>query len=78
MEDYIAVISSVGFPIFIAMFILIRMENKIEKLISAFIELSESITKIIEKTEKNETNEELVMLIRELNKHLGEGKKPET
>lgn len=74
MEQYVSIVSSVGFPIFIAMFILIRMESKIEKLVAAFVELSDSIEKIIEKTEKNETNEELVMLIRELNAHLSEGK----
>lgn len=53
MQNYIAFISNVGFPIFIAMFLLIRIESKFEKLVSAFVDLTESINKILEAQGKN-------------------------
>ena len=48
MEELIGIISNVGFPIFIAMFLLIRVENKIDQLISAFVDLTESITHMMD------------------------------
>ena len=46
-QDFISIISNVGFPIFIAMFLLIRVENKIDKLIGAFVDLTDSINELI-------------------------------
>lgn len=46
-QDFISIISNVGFPIFIAMFLLIRVENKIDKLIGAFMDLTDSINELI-------------------------------
>ena len=46
-QDFISIISNVGFPIFIAMFMLIRVENKIDKLIGAFVDLTDSINELI-------------------------------
>lgn len=53
MQNYIAFISNVGFPIFIAMFLLIRIESKIEKLVTAFVDLTESISRMLEAQGKN-------------------------
>lgn len=69
MQDYATIISSVGFPIFIAMFVIIRIDNKIEKLIAEIAKLSEAIHQDIE-TNKNENNEELLELLQQLNKNL--------
>lgn len=52
MEELISIISNVGFPIFIAMFLLIRVEQKIDTLVSAFVDLTESITKLMDSAEK--------------------------
>lgn len=71
MQDYVAAISSVGFPIFIAMFVMIRIDSKIEKLIAGFAQLSEAIHQDIE-VNKNENNEELLKLLQELNKKLND------
>lgn len=48
MEELISIISNVGFPIFIAMFLLIRLETKIDQLVSAFIDLTESINQLLD------------------------------
>ena len=69
MQDYATIISSVGFPIFIAMFVIIRIDNKIEKLIAEIAQLGEAIHQDIE-VNKNENNEELLNLLQELNKNL--------
>ena len=53
MEEFIGIISNVGFPIFIAMFLLIRVETKIDQLIGAFVDLTESIGKIMEHCSKD-------------------------
>lgn len=47
-EQLIGVVSNVGFPIFIAMFLLIRIENKIDQLISTFMDLTDAITELID------------------------------
>ena len=52
MEELISIISNVGFPIFIAMFLLIRLETKIDQLVSAFIDLTETITQLVDDKEK--------------------------
>ena len=52
-QDFISIISNVGFPIFIAMFLLIRVENKIDKLIGAFVDLTDSINDLIGQQGKN-------------------------
>lgn len=49
MEELISIISNVGFPIFIAMFLLIRVEAKIDQLISAFMDLMDCITELTNK-----------------------------
>ena len=51
MEELISIISNVGFPIFIAMFLLIRVEQKIDTLVSAFVDLTEAITKLMDSAE---------------------------
>lgn len=71
MQDYIAIVSSVGFPIFIAMFVMIRIESKIEKLITGFAQLSEAIH------QQNDTNEELLDLLQELKERLNTETKAE-
>ena len=48
MEELISIVSNVGFPIFIAMFLLIRVENKIDQLIGAFMDLTESISRMMD------------------------------
>lgn len=48
MEELISIISNVGFPIFIAMFLLIRLETKIDQLISAFMDLTDSINQLVD------------------------------
>lgn len=52
MEEFISVVSNVGFPIFIAMFLLIRVETKIDQLISAFVDLTESIGRMMDHCSK--------------------------
>lgn len=47
-EQLIGVVSNVGFPIFIAMFLLIRIENKIDQLISTFLDLTDAITELVD------------------------------
>ena len=48
MEELISIVSNVGFPIFIAMFLLIRVEQKIDQLIGSFMDLTESITRMMD------------------------------
>lgn len=55
MEELISVISNVGFPIFIAMFLLIRVEAKIDQLISAFMDLMDCITELTNKKQGKKT-----------------------
>lgn len=52
MDEFISVISNVGFPIFIAMFLLIRVENKIDTLVSTFIDLTDSIDRLVEQSKE--------------------------
>lgn len=52
MQDFVNVVSNVGFPIFIAMFLLIRVENKIDQLIGAFVDLTEAIGRLMDDREK--------------------------
>lgn len=69
MEDFVSIISNVGFPIFIAMFILIRLESKIEKLAEAFMELTKTIKLFmaqVEESEEDKTNKEVLERITQL------------
>ena len=77
MQDYVSIISSVGFPIFIAMFVMIRIEKKMEELINAFTKLSESVVRMLDEQEKEDTNETILELLLSLNQRL-EGKKTKT
>ena len=77
MEDFVSIISNVGFPIFIAMFILIRLESKIEKLIEAFMELTKTIKLFmtqVEESEEDKTNKEVLERITQLFELLQKGK----
>ena len=77
MQDYVSIISSVGFPIFIVMFVMIRIEKKMEELINAFTKLSESVVRMLDEQEKEDTNETILELLLSLNQRL-EGKKTRT
>lgn len=52
MQEVIPFISNVGFPIFIAMFLLIRIENKIDQLIGTFMDLTDSINALVDRYDK--------------------------
>lgn len=49
MEDMVNMISNVGFPIAITIFLLMRMEKKVDGLSTSITALSTSIEKLIEK-----------------------------
>lgn len=51
IQEFIPFISNVGFPIFIAMFLLIKIENKIDQLIGTFMDLTDAIHSLIDKRE---------------------------
>lgn len=55
MEDILNLISNVGFPIAICMYLLIRIEGKMENLSKAINELNETLieVKTLEKLEKD-------------------------
>lgn len=44
MGDMISLIKDIGFPIFVAMYLLARIEGKIDKLVAAFVDLTEAFT----------------------------------
>lgn len=50
-------IKMVGFPIFVAVFLLIRVESVLKNLVTAIHELSRSITSHFPKTKEEEKNE---------------------
>lgn len=52
MNEFVGILSNVGFPIFIAMFLLIRVENKIDQLIVAFVDLTEAIAGVMNHVSK--------------------------
>ncbi len=49
MEEYLAAISQVGFPIAISVYLLIRFESKIEKLDDSINDLCNQIKELKEK-----------------------------
>lgn len=49
MEDMVSLVSNVGFPIAITIFLLIRMEKKVDGLSTSISKLSNSVEKLIEK-----------------------------
>ncbi|NLJ41354.1 MAG: YvrJ family protein [Clostridiales bacterium] len=49
MEDFLIAIANYGFPIIIAVYLLVRMEQKLEKLETAINELNHNIKKLCEK-----------------------------
>lgn len=49
MEELVSLISNVGFPIFVALYFLIRLENKLDRLTAAFIDLTEELSEIAKK-----------------------------
>lgn len=46
MEDFISAIANVGFPIVITLYLLVRIENKMEKLDGSINNLSSSINNL--------------------------------
>lgn len=50
-------IGNMGFPIFVAMYLLIRVEQKIEKLVLAFVDHTEAITRIMNELQLNNVAE---------------------
>ncbi|WP_090042778.1 YvrJ family protein [Clostridium frigidicarnis] len=49
MDDMVSLVSNVGFPIAITIFLLIRMEKKVDGLSTSISKLSTSVEKLIEK-----------------------------
>lgn len=49
MDDMVNLISNVGFPIAITMFLLLKMDKKIDTLSSSIVNLSNSVEKLINK-----------------------------
>ena len=46
MEEIVSIIKDIGFPIFVAMYLLARIEGKIDKLVAAFVDLTEAFTEL--------------------------------
>lgn len=43
MSEFEAFITNTGFPVFIAMYLLIRFDRKIDMLVGAFVDLTEAL-----------------------------------
>jgi hypothetical protein len=50
--DWVEIVSKVGFPILVAMFVLIRLNGKLETLIVSVRELSAKLDEFIESVER--------------------------
>lgn len=49
MEEMVKLVNNVGFPIAITVFLLLRMEKKVDDLSTSISKLSTSVEKLIEK-----------------------------
>ena len=47
MEEYISAIANLGFPIAVSIFLLVRLERKMDELTGSVKELSRAISKIV-------------------------------